>query len=82
MNDEVVHEDHEHRDDAQQLDAGIPLPLPICDSGMCRCAVFDVYAVVVLRGLVLLAHNSSLVCGLSFPPNPTCPGRLGYFTKR
>lgn len=82
VDDEVVHEDHEHRDDAQQLDAGIPLPLPICDSGMCRCAVFDVYAVVVLRGLVLLAHNSSLVCGLSFPPNPTCPGRLGYFTKR
>lgn len=40
MNDEVVHEDHEHRDDAQQLDAGIPLPPPICDSGMCRCAVF------------------------------------------
>ena len=58
-------EDHEHRDDAQQLDAGIPLPPTICDSGMCRCAVFDVYAVVVLRGLVLLAHNSSLVCGLS-----------------
>ena len=27
---------------------------PICDSGMCRCAVFGVYAVVVLRVLVLL----------------------------
>lgn len=49
----MVHKDHEHRDDAQQLDAGIPLP-PICDSGMCRCAVFGVYAVVVLRVLVLL----------------------------
>ena len=41
-------------DDAQQLDAGIPLPPTICDSGMCRCAVFGVYAVVVLRVLVLL----------------------------
>lgn len=26
VDDEVVHEDHEHRDDAQQFDAGIPLP--------------------------------------------------------
>ena len=26
VNDEVVHEDHEHRDDAQQLDTGIPAP--------------------------------------------------------
>ena len=24
----MVHKDHEHRDDAQQLDAGIPLPPP------------------------------------------------------
>lgn len=61
----MVHKDHEHRDDAQQLDAGIPLPPPICDSGMCRCAVFGVYAVVVLRVLVLFAHNSPLICGLS-----------------
>ena len=29
VDDEVVHEDHEHRDDAQQLDAGIPAPPPI-----------------------------------------------------
>lgn len=29
MDDEVMGEDHEHRDDAQQLDAGIPLPPPI-----------------------------------------------------
>ena len=50
----MVHKDHEHRDDAQQLDAGIPLPPTICDSGMCRCAVFGVYAVVVLRVLVFL----------------------------
>ena len=64
MDDEVMGEDHEHRDDAQQLDAGIPLP-PICDSRMCRCAVFGVYAVVVLRVLVLFVHNSPLVCGLS-----------------
>lgn len=28
MDDEVMGEDHEHRDDAQQLDAGIPLPPP------------------------------------------------------
>jgi len=33
MDDEVMGEDHEHRDDAQQLDAGISPP-PICDSGM------------------------------------------------
>ena len=26
MADEVMGEDHEHRDDAQQFDAGIPLP--------------------------------------------------------
>lgn len=75
-------EDHEHRDDAQHLDAGIPLPPPICDSGMCRCAVFGVYEVVVLCVLVLLAHNSPLACGLSSPLNPTYPDRLGYFTKR
>lgn len=74
MDDEVMGEDHEHRDDAQQLDAGIPL-LPICDSGMCRCAVFDIYVVVVLRILFLFVHNSPLVCGLSSPesyiPRPT-----------
>lgn len=81
VNDEVVHEDHEHRDDAQQLDAGIPLPLPICDSGMCRCAVFDVYAVVVLRGLVLLAHNSPLVCGLS-PPESYMSRPTGIFYEK
>lgn len=40
-------------------------PPPICASGMCRCAVFGVYAVVVLRVLVLFAHNSPLICGLS-----------------
>ena len=28
MDDEVMGEDHEHRDDAQQLDAGIPAPPP------------------------------------------------------
>ena len=28
MDDEVMGEDHEHRDDAQRLDAGIPLPPP------------------------------------------------------
>lgn len=28
MDDEVMGEDHEHRDDAQQFDAGIPLPPP------------------------------------------------------
>lgn len=56
MDDEVMGEDHEHRDDAQQFDAGIPLP-PICDSGMCRCAVFGVYAVVVLCVLVLLGDQ-------------------------
>ena len=28
MDDEVMDEDHEHRDDAQQFDAGIPLPPP------------------------------------------------------
>lgn len=57
MDDEVMGEDHEHRDDAQQFDAGIPLPPPICDSGMCRCAVFGVYAVVVLCVLVLLGDQ-------------------------
>ena len=35
VNDEVVHEDHEHRDDAQQLDAGVP-PLAFRVSGMRR----------------------------------------------
>lgn len=35
VNDEVVHEDHEHRDDAQQLDAGVP-PLAFRVPGMCR----------------------------------------------
>lgn len=67
MDDEVMGENHEHRDDAQQLDTGVP-PLPICDSGMRRCAVFGAHTAVVLRGLVLLAHNSPLVCGLSSLP--------------
>ncbi len=37
MDDEVVHEDHEHRDDAQQLDAGVPPPFAIreCASALC-----------------------------------------------
>lgn len=67
MDDEVMGENHEHRDDAQQLDTGVS-PLPICDSGMRRCAVFGAHTAVVLRGLVLLAHNSPLVCGLSSLP--------------
>lgn len=71
MDDEVMGENHEHRDDAQQFDAGIPPP--ICDSGMCRCAVFGAHTAVVLRGLVLLAHNSPLVCGLSFPSKSYVP---------
>ena len=73
-------EDHEHRDDAQQLDAGIPLPPPICDSGMRRCAVSGVSAVVVLRGLVLLAHNSPLVCGL--PPESYMSRPTGIFYEK
>lgn len=28
MDDKMTHQDHEHRDDAQQFDAGIPLPPP------------------------------------------------------
>lgn len=33
MDDEVMGENHEHRDDTQQFDAGV-LPPTICDSGM------------------------------------------------
>lgn len=40
-------------------------PPPICDSGMGGCAVFGVYAVVVLRVLFLFVHNSTVVCGPS-----------------
>ena len=54
MDDEVVHEDHEHRDDTQQFDAGIP---PICDLGMHRRGVSDVCAVSV-RVLNFLARDS------------------------
>lgn len=41
-----------------------PPPFAIRE-GECRCAVFGVYAVVVLRVLFLLVHNSPLACGLS-----------------
>ena len=56
VNDEVVHEDHEHRDDAQQLDAGVP-PLAFRVPGMRRRGVSDVRAVSV-RVLNFLARDS------------------------
>ena len=45
----MVHEDHEHRDDAQQFDAGVPAS-PIRGSGMCRC---DASGVRAGRGLAM-----------------------------
>lgn len=56
VNDEVVHENHEHRDDAQQFDAGVS-PLAFRVLGMRRRGVSDVRAVSV-RVLNFLARDS------------------------
>ena len=66
MDDKMTHQDHEHRDDAQQFDAGIPLPPPICDSGMCRHAVFDMRPVQV-RALAAFDHHNSFSRSVSLP---------------
>lgn len=75
MDDEVMGEDHEHRDDAQQLDAGIPLPPPHL-----RFGNVPVRRVWRLRGcrsprpVSFCSQFSSSLWSL-FPPNPTYPDR-------
>ena len=57
MVDEVMGEDHEHRDDAQQFDAGIPSPPPFeileCASALCLALTRFVF----LR-VLFFSHNS------------------------
>lgn len=57
VNDEVVHENHEHRDDAQQLDAGIPLPPPFaireCAGAACLPCVPFPFVLWMLSFMVL-----------------------------
>ena len=55
VDDEVVHEDHEHRNNAQQLNAGIPF-LILCASGPCRRAVPDVCATTARALDVFIRH--------------------------
>mgnify|MGYP006967613321 CR=1 FL=1 len=45
-------------------------------------AVFGAHTAVVLRVLVLLAHNSPLVCGLSFPSKSYAPRPTGIFYEK
>lgn len=57
-------EDHEHRDDAQQLDTGVP-PFAFWRSGVRRRGVSDVCAAAV-RALDALVHGSPLrLCSLA-----------------
>ncbi|GDZ18729.1 hypothetical protein MCC01963_07590 [Bifidobacteriaceae bacterium MCC01963] len=44
--------------------------------------MLGVYAVVVLRVLVLFVHNSPLVCGLSFFPESYIPRPTGIFYEK
>lgn len=56
MDDEVVHENHEHRDDAQQLDAGIsPPPIRILRMSRRGVSVMRVAASCVLN---IRVHDS------------------------
>ena len=61
----MVHKDHEHRDDAQQLDAGIPLPPHHLRFG--NVPVRRVWRLCGCRSPRpgSFVHNSPLVCGLS-----------------
>ena len=54
VDDEVVHEDHEHRDDAQQLDAGIPVRR--CRSCLCSGCFRPSYFFLLVR---LFPENST-----------------------
>ena len=66
VDDEVVHEDHEHRDDAQQLDAGIPAPPPFefleCAGAAClTCTPLPLVLVLWLfSSIILLSPGPSL----------------------
>ena len=68
VNDEVVHEDHEHRDDAQQFDAGIPLP-PFefleCAGTPCLACAPPVFVLWLFSFIVLLLYRHH---PLAIPP--------------
>ena len=69
----MVHEDHEHRDDAQQFDAGVPSS-SFLNLGVCRCVAFDVRPVRA-RALAVFAHSASFSQSVS-PENSTGVERL------
>lgn len=65
MDDEVMGEDHEHRDDAQQFDAGIPLPplfaIRECAGAPCLiCAPFKSVSWLFSFIVLLLSPSPSL----------------------
>lgn len=67
MDDEAMGEDHEHRDDTQQLDAGVP-PFAFWCSGVCRRGVSDVYAAAARAcALAVFVHHTSFSWSVSLP---------------
>ena len=58
MDDEVMGENHEHRDDAQQFDAGIPLPPPFaireCAGALCLALIPPLFSVAWFFSLTIL----------------------------
>lgn len=61
----MVHEDHEHRDDAQQLDAGIPAPpfefLECAGAACLTCTPLPLVLVLWLfSSIILLSPGPSL----------------------
>lgn len=77
MDDEVMGEDHEHRDDAQQFDVGVSPP-PHLRFGKGRVPVRRVWRLRGCRSPRPVSSCSQFSSSLwsLFPPNPTHPNRL------
>lgn len=75
MDDEVMGEDHEHRDDAQQLDAGISPPPHLRFGNVPVRRVWRLRGCRSPRPVSSRSQFSSSLWSL-FPPNPTYPDRL------
>lgn len=85
MDDEVVHEDHEHRDDAQQLDAGIPAPPPFeflerAGAACLMCAPLP-FALWMLSSMIL-SSDFVLSCEIVRGRNDCCGEEIPATQKK
>lgn len=75
MDDEVMGEDHEHCDDAQQFDVGVSPPPHLRFGNVPVRRVWRLRGCRSPRPVSFCSQFSSSLWSL-FPPNPTSPGRL------